>query len=131
MSLRMYSGMISLATYNGCTCKHLFIYYYFSSFPYFPPHGGSLILYISFPSRVFYFQFMLVHDIGSFWVPSTFIHWLAPSKWYNLCLTEAWFREVYQNIIDGRETLPPIGELLAELPLPKTEVPPSQGFLEK
>ena len=36
--------------------------------------------------------------------------------WYNLHLTEVWLCRIHQNIIDGREPLPTIGAMLADLP---------------
>ena len=38
------------------------------------------------------------------------------AHWYNLHLTEVWLREIHQNIIDGHEPLPMIGEMLVDLP---------------
>ena len=38
------------------------------------------------------------------------------AHWYNLHLTEVWLHEICQNIIDGREPLPMIGAMLADLP---------------
>ena len=38
------------------------------------------------------------------------------ARWYNLHLTEVWLREIRQNIINGREPLPTIRAMLADLP---------------
>ena len=47
------------------------------------------------------------------------------ARWYNLHLTEVWFCEIRQNIIDGHEPLPTIGAMLADLPPQEGNVPES------
>ena len=44
-----------------------------------------------------------------------FLVW-RQARWYNLHLTEVWLHEICQNIIDGREPLPMIRAMLADLP---------------
>ena len=46
---------------------------------------------------------------------SLFLGW-RQTCWYNLHLTEVWLHDICQNIIDGREPLPTIGAMLADLP---------------
>ena len=53
-----------------------------------------------------------------------FLGW-RQARWYNLHLTEVWLCDIYQNIIDGREPLPTIGAMLADLPPQEENVPES------
>ena len=55
-----------------------------------------------------------------------FLGWRR-AHWYNLHLTEVWLRDIHQNIIDGREPLPTIRAMLADLPPQEENVPESSS----
>ena len=54
--------------------------------------------------------------LDHFGYPALLFSGWRQAHWYNLHLTEVWLHEIRQNIIDGREPLPTIGAMLADLP---------------
>ena len=76
---------------------------------------------VSRPQPLFHFSLVLF----SLWLCAMLDHFGYPAPlfsvwrqacWYNLHLTEVWLHEIRQNIIDGREPLPTIRAMLADLP---------------
>ena len=79
-------------------------------------HGPVSRPQTSFISPLFFFSLWLCTMLDHFGYPAPlFLVW-RQARWYNLHLTEVWLCKIHQNIIDGRESLPTIRAMLADLP---------------
>ena len=65
--------------------------------------------------------------LDHFGYPAPLFSGWRQAHWYNLHLTKVWLCEICQNIIDGREPLPTIGAMLADLPPQEENVPESSS----